>query len=277
KSRSRSNKKSMFGKRTSSKRESALGKSRSRSNKKSMFGKRTSSKRESALGKSRSRSNKKSMFGKRTSSKRESALGKSRSRSNKKSMFGKRDSSKARLARMFDRNSKSKPARHSGALGKRNRSGSRQGSMFGRTKGDSNKTRTASALGNRNGRSKNSYGNAFGRGGAGSGKTFGLPKGIRDARSLKQMNGNPIPNYPYQSRVRKNQGVVFLVYYVNQFGRVSRVKIHKSSGFFALDDSAKKTISRYRYYKGQSGYVIHPIEFTLNGTVKVKTNGKSRI
>lgn len=268
-------------KRNALKRENILGKTRSSFNRKSAFGKRTTNtNRNSSLGQKRTASNKTNVFKKRSSkANRKSALGQSRNSFNKNrnSVFGKRDA-KARAASMFARNSNSNAARPSGVLGSRNQSGTRTGSALGRgNKGNSNKTRTASALGNANGRSKRSYGNAFGRGGAGSGRTFGLPKGIRDARSLKQIAGNPVPSYPYHARVRKNQGVVYLVYYVDSFGKVSRIKIHRSSGFSILDKSAQKAIARYRYYKGQSGYVIHPVEFTLNGTVKIKVNGKSSI
>lgn len=267
-------------KRNSLNRDSALGKARSALSRKSVFEKRkTNANRNSSLGEKRTSLKRTSGFAKKRTSKanRKSALSAKRNsyNTNRNNVFGKRDS-KARAATIFARNTKT-GTRPAGALGKRNQSGTRAGSAFGRSKGNSNKTRTASALGKPQGKGKRSYGNAFGRGGAGSGKTFGLPKGVRDARSLKQIAGNPVPSYPYYARRHNHQGVVFLVYYVDTFGKVSKVKIHRSSGFANLDQSAKKTITRYRYYKGQSGYVIHPVEFTLNGTVKVNTNSDSRI
>ncbi|MBE8163150.1 MAG: energy transducer TonB [Bdellovibrionaceae bacterium] len=265
-------------KRNSRKKDSTLGKARKLSKRKSAFAKRNSNtQRKNILGKKRTAVNKPNAFAKRNSNaNRKSALAQNRKTSKQKSAFAKR-SSKARASSMFAKNASANHTRPSGALGKRNQSGTRTGSIFGKgNKGTAKKTRTASALGNRS-RGNRPRGSAFGRGGAGSQKTFGLPNGIRDARSLKQLSGNPVPFYPYPSRLQKQQGVVYLVYYVNKHGRVSQVRVHRSSGFTKLDNSAKKSIARYRYYKGQSGYVIHPVEFTLKGTVKVTTNGTSSI
>ena len=87
--------------------------------------------------------------------------------------------------------------------------------------------------------------------------------GFKDFRKLRQLPGNPKPSYPYKARKRKVEGLVYLTYFVNSNGFVEKLRLYKSSGFPILDRAAMESIKRYRYKKGDSGWVIHDVRFRL--------------
>jgi protein TonB len=95
--------------------------------------------------------------------------------------------------------------------------------------------------------------------------TAGHPSGVQDARELSQTPGNLPPKYTVSDRIKGNQGVVTLTYYVTSNGRVENVKVLRSSGHPSLDEEAVKAVEKYRYVPGQEGYTIHPLEFRLKG------------
>ncbi len=93
-----------------------------------------------------------------------------------------------------------------------------------------------------------------------------LPLDLRKARKysqLRQMDGNPVPVYPNEALKKRWEGRVELVYYVNQAGFVEKIQLKQSSGYSLLDNSALRALGRYRYYPGQEGWVVHPVEFML--------------
>lgn len=251
-------------------RKQILGKKRFKSARKSAFGSRKSSVRKNTLGSRNAKASaRKSAFGSRNAktSARKNAFG-DRKNTNRKSAFGSRSAKNSARKSAFG--SRKSTGRTGGAFGNKNRLGrSRKGSAFGRANGQGAQNRRANAFGRKKGSKVRASGNAFGRGGAGSKNTFGLLKGFKDARGLRQKAGNPIPKYPYQDRLKKNQGTVYLVYWVTAFGTVSKIKIHTSSGSRSLDKAATKAIAKYKYYRGQAGYVIHPVEFKIQGTAKL--------
>lgn len=96
---------------------------------------------------------------------------------------------------------------------------------------------------------------------------------IKQARShsqLKQIKGNPMPVYPAEALEKKWEGRVEVIYYVNPGGFVEQIQLKKSSGHSALDNSALRALSRYRYHPGQEGWVQHPVEFFLEKGKEVK-------
>ena len=88
-------------------------------------------------------------------------------------------------------------------------------------------------------------------------------EGHRDFRELEQLAGNKAPLYPYEARKKKQEGVLYLTYFVNQRGGVEDIKVHKSSGFEILDKEALTSVRKFRYRSGDSGWVIHKVEFRL--------------
>lgn len=114
-----------------------------------------------------------------------------------------------------------------------------------------------------------SGGSALRRGfGSQSDQPFGVRDGSVDARNLKQVPGNRKPDYPSASRLKRQQGQVLLTYFVTNEGLVTNLQLHQSSGFKKLDESAMAAIKNYRYFRGQSGWVYHPIDFKLLGEPK---------
>ncbi|MBL6081009.1 energy transducer TonB [Belnapia sp. T18] len=88
----------------------------------------------------------------------------------------------------------------------------------------------------------------------------GLAEGIR----------NPTPEYPDEARQRGQQGVVGLVIRVTPNGTVEEVEVVASSGFPALDDSARRAVRRWRFRPAMrdgipiSGNIRTSIHFQLN-------------
>ena len=98
--------------------------------------------------------------------------------------------------------------------------------------------------------------------GSGNGSGFSGPDGSGFS--------NPKPPYPAISRRMGEEGLVVLSVYILADGTVGEVSIHKSSGFRRLDESALKTVRRWRYApakrhgKPVAIRYAQPIRFSLN-------------
>ena len=75
--------------------------------------------------------------------------------------------------------------------------------------------------------------------------------------------GNPAWVYPKQAQKNKNEGSVFLQYFVDDTGFVDKIKLLKSSGYSILDNEALRVMARQRYQSGQSGWYRHQVDFKL--------------
>ncbi|MCB0421424.1 MAG: TonB family protein [Bdellovibrionales bacterium] len=102
---------------------------------------------------------------------------------------------------------------------------------------------------------------------------YGLPSGTRDVRHLRQVSGNVPPQYPYDDRLKNNQGQVLVHYYVTPQGHVSNIRVVKSSGYSTLDREALRALSQYRFYPGQQGSTKHWVNFSLTGKAQSLTGG----
>lgn len=83
--------------------------------------------------------------------------------------------------------------------------------------------------------------------------------------TLKQASGNRPPTYPRDARLQKAEGKGQLAYYVSKDGKVTDIKVNKSSGVSALDEAALAAFSKYKFVPGQEGHTLHNFEFTLQG------------
>lgn len=98
--------------------------------------------------------------------------------------------------------------------------------------------------------------------GGGSGNGFAGPDGTAFS--------NPKPPYPAISRRMGEEGLVVLSVYILADGTVGDVSVKKSSGFRRLDESALKTVRRWRYApakrhgKPVAIRYAQPIRFSLN-------------
>lgn len=81
---------------------------------------------------------------------------------------------------------------------------------------------------------------------------------------LQPMPGNPPPRYPPLARQRGIEGQVLLRLTVNEMGRVEAIDIAESSGNESLDQEARRTVSRWRFYPPRGkGIVTQRIRFRL--------------
>ncbi len=80
---------------------------------------------------------------------------------------------------------------------------------------------------------------------------------------------NPAPAYPGMSRKLREQGTVILRLLVKANGRDESVSIKQSSGYKRLDDTALRTVRRWRFNPAtQAGMAVDywydlPVEFSL--------------
>ena len=80
---------------------------------------------------------------------------------------------------------------------------------------------------------------------------------------------NPPPVYPEESRAAREQGTVMLRVDVSGMGHAGRVLILKSSGYFRLDQSARKAVLAWRFQPASIGgasidsEIDVPIQFRL--------------
>ena len=94
---------------------------------------------------------------------------------------------------------------------------------------------------------------------------------------LKQAENNPVPAYPEEALENKWEGRVEVYYYVNPAGFVEKIHLKNSSGHSVLDNSALRTLARYRYYPGQEGWVRHLVEFFLEKDKEIKKTAPLRL
>jgi protein TonB len=92
-----------------------------------------------------------------------------------------------------------------------------------------------------------------------------MTKPLFDAEYLN----NPAPEYPAQAKRRNMEGTVMLDVAVSAAGTAQHVRIAESSGFALLDESARHTVSRWKFVPAKHGgeiveaRVMIPIEFRL--------------
>lgn len=80
---------------------------------------------------------------------------------------------------------------------------------------------------------------------------------------------NKAPVYPLLSRKRKEQGTVYLLLLVSKEGRVTQLKLQKTSGFARLDQAALQAVKHWKFQPArQQGEPIDywyelPLKFSL--------------
>ena len=81
---------------------------------------------------------------------------------------------------------------------------------------------------------------------------------------------NPAPPYPYAAIRQQQQGTVLLKATIDKAGRPVTVEVMESSGFSLLDDSALRTVRRWKFDPAHIGFlpvharIVIPIRFTLD-------------
>lgn len=96
----------------------------------------------------------------------------------------------------------------------------------------------------------------------------GDPQGIRGIGDLRQMPGNPKPNYAPEERLNKHEGEVVFNAFVTPEGTLTDFKLVKSTGFRSLDGKTLSALRKWKFYPNQSGWVRIPFVWTLRGEVQ---------
>lgn len=136
----------------------------------------------------------------------------------------------------------------------------------------------AAATANRKNSGLGGDGHGYGQGqGAGAGnngpstsdnRIAGSPNGVRSLDQLRQMPGNPRPQYDREERRRGDQGTLAFVAYVNKEGYVSKFRLMKSTGFNNLDSKTLEALKKWRFYPGQEGWVELPFRWDIKGGIQ---------
>lgn len=108
-----------------------------------------------------------------------------------------------------------------------------------------------------------------GRGDTGSNESAntasGNPNAVRTIDQLKQVPGNPKPNYAVDERLRREQGKVVFQAYVTPQGQLTNFKLLQSTGYKNLDVKTLDALKKWKFYPGQQGWVEIPQVWNLKG------------
>lgn len=80
---------------------------------------------------------------------------------------------------------------------------------------------------------------------------------------------NPAPPYPREALQQNQEGLVMLSVMVDRTGRATEVSVKQSSGYPLLDESALKTVKKWKFRAGRMGFLSAeshlqvPIRFLL--------------
>jgi protein TonB len=93
--------------------------------------------------------------------------------------------------------------------------------------------------------------------------------GVAGTSAVPRYSSNPRPPYPYQARSRGHEGLVVLTAEVRENGRVSSIRLKRSSGYASLDQSALATVRSWIFEPARrSGMAVAsvveiPVRFSL--------------
>jgi TonB family protein len=88
---------------------------------------------------------------------------------------------------------------------------------------------------------------------------------VRSLDQLRQMPGNPRPQYELEERLKGHQGAVIFRAYVTTEGQLQEFKLVQSSGHRNLDGKTLKALKQWRFFPGQAGWVELPFDWNLKG------------
>lgn len=94
----------------------------------------------------------------------------------------------------------------------------------------------------------------------------GSPTGeVRAIGNLRQLSGNPKPEYSMEERFQKQQGTVVFQAFVTDEGKLKDFKLIQSTGYKSLDGKTLAALKKWRFYPGQQGWVEIPQTWSLKG------------
>jgi protein TonB len=95
------------------------------------------------------------------------------------------------------------------------------------------------------------------------------PEPVESARFDADYLHNPAPAYPYASRRNHEEGRVVLMVLVSAEGAARSVRIHRGSGYPALDQAALEAVQQWKFVPARHGeeavedWVLVPLSFHL--------------
>lgn len=108
-----------------------------------------------------------------------------------------------------------------------------------------------------------------GRGESGADQTAnvaaGSPNAVRSVDTLRQVPGNPKPQYANDERLRREQGKVIFYAFVTPQGSLEKFKLVQSTGYRNLDGKSLAALKKWKFYPGQQGWVEIPQVWNLKG------------
>ena len=96
----------------------------------------------------------------------------------------------------------------------------------------------------------------------------GSPNGVRSLEHLRQIPGNPKPQYSVDERLRREQGLVAFHAYISKAGQPSQFRITLSTGYRNLDGKTLAALRKWKFYPGQEGWVEIPFKWDIKGGVQ---------
>lgn len=96
----------------------------------------------------------------------------------------------------------------------------------------------------------------------------GEPNAVRSLEQLRQLPGNPKPQYSIEERLRRQQGLVAFHAYISKSGQPSQFRITQSTGFRNLDGKTLAALKKWKFYPGQEGWVEIPFKWDIKGGVQ---------
>ncbi len=111
--------------------------------------------------------------------------------------------------------------------------------------------------------------NGRGRGESGADEkasaSAGSPNAVRSVDSLRQVPGNPKPQYSMDERLRREQGMGVFHAFVTPQGTLEKFKLLQSTGYKNLDGKSLAALKKWKFYPGQQGWVEIPQIWNLKG------------
>ncbi len=96
----------------------------------------------------------------------------------------------------------------------------------------------------------------------------GEPNGVRSLEQLRQIPGNPKPQYSTEERLRRQNGSVIFYAFISKAGEPSQFRLVQSTGHRNLDGKTLSALKKWKFYPGQQGWVKIPFKWDLKGGVQ---------
>lgn len=88
---------------------------------------------------------------------------------------------------------------------------------------------------------------------------------VRSVEQFRQANGNPVPKFDDDDRLKGRQGVAVFQAFVTREGGLKEFDLVNSTGHRSLDLKSLKALRDWKFEPGQEGWVEIPFQWSLTG------------